>query len=258
MFKKELAQRIEEYLKREGMQTGNKPKFPLFLRGRKASVSADLMEEVHEGDVQTEEEDFAELFEDDEAVEDVGFEEEAYPVPKKTPSSQLTPTPAQVFSQKPPSFGDVPSSPCKPSVSNSHIQEKSLIVPSFLASAGELEQYIDDTLEETDFAKKLNQYMYEKDLTTAMIYRRCLVDRKLVSKISTQRNYHPSKSTVFALCIGLRLTLPEGEEFLSLAGYGFNRSSKYDLIIKFMLENRIYDLDTINEMLLHFKQPCFE
>ena len=117
---------------------------------------------------------------------------------------------------------------------------------------------MDDSWEKVTFADKLNEYMFEKNVTTAMIYQRCLVNRKLISKITTQKEYHPSKYTVFALCIGLCLSLPEAEEFLSLAGYGFNHSSKYDLIIKFMLKNRIYDLDTINEMLLYFKQPCFE
>lgn len=146
----------------------------------------------------------------------------------------------------------------RPSYSAPQRQEKYLQVPSFASSASDVEKYLDDSLEETTFAKKLNQYIYEKDLTTALIYGRCLVDRKLISKITSREDYHPSKSTVFALCIGLRLNLQEGEEFLSLAGYSFNRSDKYDLIIKFMLENEIYDLDIINEMLLHFGQPCFE
>ena len=142
--------------------------------------------------------------------------------------------------------------------SNSNAVDKFLQIPSFIHTKSDIEKYIDDSFETVTFAQKLNQYIYEKDLTTAMIYRRCLVDRKLISKITTQETYHPSKNTVLALCIGLQLTLPQGEEFLSLAGYGFNRSSKFDLIIKFMLENKIYDLETINEMLLYFKQPCFE
>ena len=128
----------------------------------------------------------------------------------------------------------------------------------FIRAKNNVEKYIDDSLEETTFANKLNQYMYEKNITTSIIYQRCLVDRKLISKITTRKEYHPSKSTVFALCIGLHLSLQEGEEFLSLAGYGFNRSSKYDLIIKFMLESEIYDLEVINEMMIYFDQPCFE
>ena len=41
-----------------------------------------------------------------------------------------------------------------------------------------------------------------------------------------------------------------------LAGYSFSSGSKFDLIIKFMLENAIYDIDIINEMLYQFHQPC--
>ena len=89
-----------------------------------------------------------------------------------------------------------------------------------------------------------------------MIYKRCFVDRRLISKITGGTNYHPSKNTMLALCIGLQLNLQEGEEFLLLAGYSFSSSSKYDLIIKFLLQNEIYDLDTINEMLYQYEQPC--
>jgi len=151
-----------------------------------------------------------------------------------------------------------PTCPQRPMSADKNHVNQNLRPPEFLMTKHNVEKYIDESLEEITFAKKLNQYLYEKDITTAIIYKRCLVDRKLISKITTQSEYHPSKSTVMALCIGLQLSLPEGETFLSLAGYSFNRSSKRDLIIKFMLENKIYDLDTINEMLIYFKQPCFE
>ena len=99
--------------------------------------------------------------------------------------------------------------------------------------------------------------MSEKDITTAMIYQRSFVDRKLISKIISSNDYHPSKQTVFALCIALRLNLKESTEFLSLAGYTFNHHKKYDLIIKFLLDDQIYEIDTVNEILFHFNEPCF-
>ena len=61
---------------------------------------------------------------------------------------------------------------------------------------------------------------------------------------------------MLALCIGLQLNLQEGEEFLNLAGYSFSNTSKYDLMIKFFLKNEIYDLDTINDLLYQYHQPC--
>ena len=120
----------------------------------------------------------------------------------------------------------------------------------------EIDDFLKESFEEGGIAKRLNLYMYERDITTAMIYERCYVDRRLISKITSGTNYHPSKNTMLALCIGLRLSLQEGEEFLLLAGYSFSNTSKYDLIMKFMLQNRIYDLDIINEMLYQYEQPC--
>lgn len=120
----------------------------------------------------------------------------------------------------------------------------------------EIDDFLKESFEEGGVAKRLNLYMYERDITTAMIYERCFVDRKLISKITSGKNYHPSKNTMLALCIGLRLNLQEGEAFLLLAGYSFSNTSKYDLIMKFMLQNEIYDLDIINEMLYLYEQPC--
>ncbi|MBD5550432.1 MAG: hypothetical protein HDQ96_04535 [Lachnospiraceae bacterium] len=122
--------------------------------------------------------------------------------------------------------------------------------------AAGIDDFLQESFEEDGVAKRLNLYMYERDITTAMIYKRCFVDRRLISKITGGTNYHPSKNTMLALCIGLQLNLQEGEEFLLLAGYSFSSSSKYDLIIKFLLQNEIYDLDTINEMLYQYEQPC--
>ncbi len=125
-----------------------------------------------------------------------------------------------------------------------------------MRASSDMDSFLESTLDENGVAKKLNLYMYERDITTAMIYERCFVDRRLISKITSQSNYHPSKSTMLALCIGLQLNLQEGEEFLNLAGYSFSNTSKYDLMIKFFLKNEIYDLDTINDLLYQYHQPC--
>lgn len=121
----------------------------------------------------------------------------------------------------------------------------------------DIEKFIDDNYAGLSFAARLNLYMHERDITTAMIYKRSFIDRKLISKISSSDNYHPSKQTVFALCIALRLNLKESEAFMGLAGFSFNHSKKYDLIIKFMLDNQVYDIDKINDILFRFHEPCF-
>lgn len=125
------------------------------------------------------------------------------------------------------------------------------------ASLQNINQFLNDNYSDITFSKKLTLYMHERDITTSLIYKRSFIDRKLISKICTSDNYHPSKQTVFALCIALRLNLKESEEFLTLAEYSFSCHKKYDLIIKFLLDNQVYDIDVINDILFHFEQPCF-
>ena len=119
-----------------------------------------------------------------------------------------------------------------------------------------IEVYIDENYIDAGVAQKLNQYMHEKDITTAMIYERCYVDRRTISKFMNCSNYHPSKNTMLALCIGLQLNLQESEEFLLLAGYSLSNASKYDLIFKFVLKNEIYDIDFINDRLSAYGYRC--
>lgn len=119
----------------------------------------------------------------------------------------------------------------------------------------EINSFLSNRFEDGAVAKQLNLYMHERDITTAMIYERCYIDRKLISKITNRTNYHPSKNTMLALCIGLRLNKDEAEDFLALAGYSFSSTSKFDLIIEYMLINYIFDLRFINEMLEKYEQP---
>ena len=120
-----------------------------------------------------------------------------------------------------------------------------------------IQAFVDSNYSELSFSQRLNKYLHERDITTAMIYKRSFIDRKLISKITSSADYHPSKQTVFALCIALRLNLDESTEFLALAGYTFNQHKKYDLIIKVLLNDQIYDIDIINEILYRFHEPCF-
>ena len=60
----------------------------------------------------------------------------------------------------------------------------------------------------------------------------------------------------FALCVALRLTYMESVEFIAAANYTFSNRHRYDLIFKYVLENRIYDLDTSDEFLFAFQFPC--
>ncbi|MBR6401690.1 MAG: hypothetical protein IKS17_10825 [Firmicutes bacterium] len=105
-----------------------------------------------------------------------------------------------------------------------------------------------DQLEET-FTERLFELIGEKGLSNAEVYKRACIDRKLFSKMQCDSSYKPSKKTAFALIIALELNLDEARDMLARAGYAFSPSSVFDLIIRFFIENGVYDMYTINTAL---------
>ena len=103
------------------------------------------------------------------------------------------------------------------------------------------------------FSNTVLRLIDERNLKDSDVYNSINMDRRLFSKMRND-NYSPSKQTAIAICIALKLNLDETNDLLEKAGYTLSHSNKADVIIEYFIKNKIYDLYTIDEALLHYDQ----
>lgn len=106
--------------------------------------------------------------------------------------------------------------------------------------------------EEDNFSLNVTRLIRQKGLDHVEVYKKARIDRRLFSKIRSNRDYIPAKRTIFALAIGMELDLEETTMLLRDAGFYVSDKILFDVIMKFFITNGIYDMDEINAALVKY------
>lgn len=122
--------------------------------------------------------------------------------------------------------------------------------PTFLRNDRERPE-LDKVLagKEESFSEMLLRMIDEKGLKDSDVYKRANIDRRLFSKIRADEGYVPSRKTAIAFCLALRLELEEAKKLLATAGYTLSASSRFDLIIMYLIKTREYNIHFANIVL---------
>ena len=125
------------------------------------------------------------------------------------------------------------------------------------AKTGKPQKSLQDVMKNVgeNFREMLLRMIDERGLSDPYVYKRANLDRKLFSKIRCNKDYCPSKKTVLALAIALKLSLDETIDLLSRAGYALSPCSKTDLIVEFCIINEIFDIYEVNDLLFKYGEP---
>ena len=116
---------------------------------------------------------------------------------------------------------------------------------------------LEDMLRQEDagFTQTLLDLIDKTGQKDSQIYKRANLSKQHFSKIRNDPHYRPKKATALALALALELDLEQTKDLIGRAGYALTNSSKFDLIVRFFIEQGNYNVIEISMALYEFDQP---
>ena len=91
----------------------------------------------------------------------------------------------------------------------------------------------------------MNKYGFDNP---SDLYKKANISRQLWSSIISEKS-NPSLNVCLKIIFALKATNHECKYLLKKAGYTLASSNKFALIIRYAIENKIYDIDDVNDLL---------
>ena len=115
---------------------------------------------------------------------------------------------------------------------------------------------LEDMLKNADagFTETLLKLIDRTGKKDSEIYKKANLSKQHFSKIRNNLDYKPTKQTAIALALALELDLETTRDLIGRAGYALSNSSKFDLIIRYFIEQKHYNVVEINIALYEFDQ----
>ena len=108
--------------------------------------------------------------------------------------------------------------------------------------------------EDAGFTETLLKLIDKSGKKDSEIYKKANLSKQHFSKIRNNPHYKPTKPTAVALALALELDLEQTKDLIGRAGFALTNASKFDLIIRFFIEQRIYNVVEINLVLFEHDQ----
>ena len=135
--------------------------------------------------------------------------------------------------------------------SNSSVQEE-MAAPMAMPMAASLPDFLKQA--DAGFTETLLKLIDKTGRKDSEIYKKANLSKQHFSKIRNNPNYKPTKQTAIALALALELDLEQTKDLIGRAGYALSNSSKFDLIIRYFIEQKNYNVVEINIALYEFDQ----
>ena len=115
---------------------------------------------------------------------------------------------------------------------------------------------LEELLKQADagFTETLLKLIDKTGKKDSEVYKKANLSKQHFSKIRNNPDYRPTKPTAIALALSLELDLDATRDLIGRAGYALTNSSKFDLIVRYFIEQGNYNVVEINCVLFEHDQ----